>query len=194
MQQLNDHHQLTIDAFRTAIQLFEQNGKPLPDEIRAIVHDLENHIAILDRLSENDPDFETYYQTARLDLQAQAAERNKLLNPPTATTSQNIANTSTPTNGTSSSGSKHQQSDSISHPEVPSHHNVVVPAQSLTQQRNFQEHEQPEWIRRGNSIVAMISGGAFLGVLVGQLPGAIIGAIAAGLFGWHSSKPKTEQG
>lgn len=82
MQQLNDNHQLTIDAFRTAIQLFEQNGKPLPAEISAIVHDLENNIAILDRLSENDPDFETYYQNARLDLQAKSAQRNKLLNPP----------------------------------------------------------------------------------------------------------------
>lgn len=82
MQQLNDSHQLTIDAFRTAIQLFEQNGKPLPDEINAIADDLENNIAILDRLSENNSDFETYYQNARLDLQAKAAERNKLLNPP----------------------------------------------------------------------------------------------------------------
>ena len=82
MQQLNDNHQLTIDAFRTAIEIFEQNGKPLPDEISAIVHDLESNIAILDRLSENDFDFETCYQTARLNLQAKSAERNKRLNGP----------------------------------------------------------------------------------------------------------------
>ena len=54
--------------------------------------------------------------------------------------------------------------------------------------------KQPEWIRRGNTIVTMISGGAFLGVLLAQIPGAILGAIAAGLFGWYSSKPKAEQG
>ena len=79
MQQLNDNHQLTIDAFRTAIHLFEQNGKPLPNEISAIVHDLESNMAILDRLSENYPDFETYYQTARVILQSQSSERNKRL-------------------------------------------------------------------------------------------------------------------
>ena len=81
MQQLNDNHQLTIDAFRTAIEMFEQNGKPLPDEINAIVHDLESNIARLDRLSENDSDFETYYQTARVILQSQTGERNKRLTP-----------------------------------------------------------------------------------------------------------------
>jgi hypothetical protein len=81
MQQLNDHHQLTIDAFRTAIQLFEQNGKPLPDEISAIVHDLEGNIARLDLLTESHPDFETYYQTARVILQSQTGERNKRLTP-----------------------------------------------------------------------------------------------------------------
>ena len=81
MQQLNDNHQLTIDAFRTAIEIFEQNGKPLPDEINAIVHDLENNIARLDRLSENNSDFETYYQTARVILQSQTGERSKRLSP-----------------------------------------------------------------------------------------------------------------
>ena len=194
MQQLNDNHQLTIDAFRAAIKTFQERGMPIPDEINAIVHDLESNIAILDRLTESHPDFETYYQTARLDLQAESAERNKLLNSPTETKTQKIDTTSTLTNGTPSNGNKNQQPDPISHPETPSHRDVVIPAQPITQQRNFQEPEQPEWIRRGNSIVAMISGGAFLGVLLGQLPGAIIGAIAAGFFGWHSSKPKTEQG
>jgi hypothetical protein len=52
---------------------------------------------------------------------------------------------------------------------------------------------QPEWIRRGNTIVTMISGGAFLGVLLAQFPGAIVGAIIAGIFGWYSSKPKVAQ-
>jgi hypothetical protein len=68
----------------------------------------------------------------------------------------------------------------------------VSAAKQLTQSRR--ETEQPEWIRRGNSIVAMISGGAFLGVLLAQLPGAIVGAIVAGIFGWITSKPKTEHG
>lgn len=69
----------------------------------------------------------------------------------------------------------------------------VRSSQQLTNPRTITTR-QPEWIRRGNTIVTMISGGAFLGVLLAQIPGAIIGAIAAGLFGWYSSKPKTEQG
>lgn len=81
MQQLNDNHQLTIEAFRTAIEMFKQNGKQLPDEISAIAHDLENNIARLDHLTENDSDFETYYQTARIILQSQTGERNKRLTP-----------------------------------------------------------------------------------------------------------------
>ena len=40
----------------------------------------------------------------------------------------------------------------------------------------------------------MISGGAFLGVMLAQIPGAIVGAIVAGIFGWITSKPKAEQG
>jgi hypothetical protein len=50
---------------------------------------------------------------------------------------------------------------------------------------------KPEWIRRGNTIVTMVSGGAFLGVLLAQFPGAIVGAIVAGIFGWYTSKSKT---
>jgi hypothetical protein len=61
--------------------MFEQNGKQLPGEISAIAHDLDNNFAKLDRLSENDSDFETYYQTARLILQSQSAEPNKRSTP-----------------------------------------------------------------------------------------------------------------
>jgi hypothetical protein len=53
---------------------------------------------------------------------------------------------------------------------------------------------QPQWIKRGNTIVTMVSGGAFLGVLLAQFPGAIVGAIIAGIFGWYSSKPKAVEG
>jgi hypothetical protein len=49
---------------------------------------------------------------------------------------------------------------------------------------------EPTWMQRGNTIVIMISGGAFLGVLLAQLPGAILGAIAAGLFGFYTTRSK----
>jgi hypothetical protein len=52
---------------------------------------------------------------------------------------------------------------------------------------------KPVWIRRGNTIITMISGGAFLGVLLAQIPGATVGGTIAGIFGWFISKPKTAQ-
>jgi hypothetical protein len=53
---------------------------------------------------------------------------------------------------------------------------------------------QPRWIKRGNTIITMVSGGAFLGVLLAQFPGAIVGAIVAGIFGWYTSNPKAAKG
>jgi hypothetical protein len=65
----------------------------------------------------------------------------------------------------------------------------VVAAKTLSQGVN--PDGDPQWIKRGNTIVTMVSGGAFLGVLLAQLPGAIVGAIVAGIFGWYTSNPKT---
>ena len=52
--------------------------------------------------------------------------------------------------------------------------------------------DRPEWIRRGNSIVTAIIGGAFLGVMIAQIPGAIAGAIFGAIVGWLSTKPKPD--
>ena len=38
--------------------------------------------------------------------------------------------------------------------------------------------------------IALGSGGAFLGVLLFQIPGAVLGGIAAGLYGWVSARTK----
>ena len=67
----------------------------------------------------------------------------------------------------------------------------VAAAKSLS--AGIDQDSQPQWIKRGNTIVTMVSGGAFLGVLLAQFPGAIAGAIIAGIFGWYSSKPKAAQ-
>ena len=50
--------------------------------------------------------------------------------------------------------------------------------------------DRPKWIIRGNSIVTAIIGGAFLGVMLAQIPGAIVGAIFGAIVGWLSTKPK----
>ena len=52
---------------------------------------------------------------------------------------------------------------------------------------------RPKWILRGDSIVSMIIGGAFLGgMLVPGFLGAIVGAIFGAIVGWLSTKPKPE--
>ena len=52
--------------------------------------------------------------------------------------------------------------------------------------------DRPKWIIRGNSIVTAIMGGAFLGVMLAQFPGAIVGAIFGAIVGWLSTKTKPE--
>jgi hypothetical protein len=81
MQQLADDQQITLEAFQAALRTFQDLGKPLPDEINAIVDDLENNIDRLHRLSKLDRDFAFGYQTARSALQSQTGERNKRLTP-----------------------------------------------------------------------------------------------------------------
>jgi hypothetical protein len=36
----------------------------------------------------------------------------------------------------------------------------------------------------------MVSGGAFLGALLGQIPGAVLGSILAGIYGWYTGSEK----
>ena len=52
--------------------------------------------------------------------------------------------------------------------------------------------DRPKWILRGDSIVSMIIGGAFLGVMIAQFPGAIVGAIFGAIVGWLSTKTKPD--
>jgi hypothetical protein len=74
------------------------------------------------------------------------------------------------------------------HDIMPSNDWVTAAKQIVTE-----EDEGPDFWDRGNTIVTMISGGAFLGVLLAQMPGAIIGAIVAGIFGWFSSSSNKRQ-
>lgn len=66
----------------------------------------------------------------------------------------------------------------------------VEAAQRMTRSSAQLSKNTASWIKRGNTTITMISGGAFLGVLLAQVPGAIIGGIIAGIFGWLTSKPK----
>lgn len=43
---------------------------------------------------------------------------------------------------------------------------------------------------KGDRVVAIIAGGAFLGGTLGQVPGAIVGAVLAAIYGWYTSSAK----
>ena len=47
-----------------------------------------------------------------------------------------------------------------------------------------------QWRDRGNSIVSMICGSSFLGVMLAQIPGAIVGALLGAIVGWFITEPK----
>ncbi len=47
-----------------------------------------------------------------------------------------------------------------------------------------------QWRDRGNSVVSLICGCIFLGVMVAQLPGAIVGGVLGAIVGWVITEPK----
>jgi hypothetical protein len=63
--------------------------------------------------------------------------------------------------------------------------NWVVATKSLT--NSFRSPKQrSRFLERGDRVVTLASGGAFLGVLIAQIPGAIIGGLLAGVYAWTS--------
>jgi hypothetical protein len=181
MTQLAADQQITLQAFQAAVDTYKQRGLDLPESIAAIANSLESHIDQLDALSEIDPTFEIAYQTVRSSLQKTSSQRAKLLNPPETDKPNNSIHVTSTING-----------NNPPPVETNGQHKTGPPLSTEPGAANTQpDDDQPEWIRRGNTIVTMVSGGAFLGVLLAQFPGAIVGAIVAGIFGWYTSKSKT---
>jgi hypothetical protein len=53
----------------------------------------------------------------------------------------------------------------------------------------YSKRSQPkrsQFLLRGDRVVTLAGGGAFLGVLIFQIPGAIIGGLLAGIYAWWS--------
>jgi hypothetical protein len=50
----------------------------------------------------------------------------------------------------------------------------------------YMKQKQTDFWQRGDRIIALASGGAFLGVLVGQIPGAIVGGLLAAFYAWFT--------
>ncbi|MDJ0732434.1 MAG: serine/threonine-protein kinase [Crocosphaera sp.] len=53
------------------------------------------------------------------------------------------------------------------------------------------DYQNINW-KRGNKILAFASGGAFLGGIIAQIPGSIIGAVMAGIYGNMVKEERTE--
>jgi hypothetical protein len=88
-QQLAAHQQLTLQAFQSAVDSYQQRGIVLPEKIAPIADTLESHIAQLDSLSASDPHFEMLYQAFRSGDQNDSSQRAKFLDtsaPPSRST------------------------------------------------------------------------------------------------------------
>lgn len=61
---------------------------------------------------------------------------------------------------------------------------VNAAKQAMYRQRS--KPKRSNFLLRGDRVVTLASGGAFLGVLIFQIPGAIIGGLLAGIYAWFS--------
>ncbi|WP_448599544.1 hypothetical protein [Thermoleptolyngbya sp.] len=70
---------------------------------------------------------------------------------------------------------------------------LVTAAQAVVKplQRSNTAKSRSEFWERGDRVIALGSGGAFLGALLAQVPGAVVGGVLATLFAWFTYSPKT---
>jgi hypothetical protein len=167
----------TLEAFLRAVSLHE---KPLPpdmqQEIRRIGHDLENHdtqsLRDIPALVQQDVALKRQYEYVYRNLQKQYStqERTKSL--------------TTAANGSVSLDIESQIA------QVFYADNLTESAQQFLDRLDSQLTEntqQVDFWERGNRVVALASGGAFLGVLLAQLPGAILGGLLVAIYAWFSA-------
>jgi hypothetical protein len=167
----------TIEAFLRAVSLHE---KPLPtnmqQEIRRIGHDLENRdtqsLKNIPVLIQQDVALKRQYDYVYRSLQKQYSnqERTKSLTPEV-----------------NSSGSLDIESQIA---QVFYADNLIESAQHFLDRldsQSTQHTKQVDFWERGNRVVVLASGGAFLGVLLAQLPGAILGGLLVAIYAWFSA-------
>jgi hypothetical protein len=65
-------------------------------------------------------------------------------------------------------------------------HNWVNAAKQAIYIKTSSPARRSQFLLRGDRVVTLASGGAFLGVLIFQIPGAIIGGLLAGIYAWWS--------
>lgn len=152
-------------------------GQPLPHHIQAAIHHLtvtlrNNHASINDEIRQlvaQDPHLHQLYTAAYDELEAQYQNQER------------------------------SKSFDLAFPretdlwdrfiQIASANDSVLAARQTLQGINAQHRTRAKanfW-EIGDRIVVMMAGGAFLGSLIAQIPGAIVGALIAGIFGWMSA-------
>jgi hypothetical protein len=172
MNTLNTFETRTLEAFLRAVSLHE---KPLPQniqqEIRRIGHDLENHdtrsLKDIPTLVQQDDALKQQYEHVYRSLQKQYISQER-------------------TKGLAATANQVFYAD-----------NIIESAQQFLDRLDSQsiEHtQQADFWERGNRVVALASGGAFLGVLLAQLPGAIVGGVLVALYAWFTAPQAKSNG
>ena len=172
----------TLEAFLRAISKFDQ---PLPQDLESDIHQLSR--ALLDdapealetipEVAKKNSDFYSLYKLYYRSLQEnyQSTERAKSLA------------------SASVFGGGHNYDIESRISRVFDSEDIKRSAQkflALLDSKvtdNGSKTKRSDFSRRGNHIVAIASGGAFLGALIAQVPGAVIGGFMAGIYAWTTS-------
>ena len=171
-----------LEAFLRAIAVHKTTLPPnIQQEIRRIGQDLQQHktqsLDDIPELVQQDDELEHHYNQIyrKLQQQATAQERTKSLAAATAAVSLDnetlIAQLFYADNLTES---------------------IQQFLARVDQQKGDHTKTDLFW-ERGYRVISLATGGAFLGVLLAQIPGAVAGGILAALYGWFSARDqKTE--
>jgi hypothetical protein len=179
----------TLEAFLRAISSYK---KPLPSdiqqEIRRIGHALENHdtqsLREIPMLVQQDDLLKQQYDHVYRNLQKKyrIQERTKSL--------------TTVANGSVFLGNENQIA------QVFYADNLIESAQQFLSRLDSQlldsqlsdNQQKIDLWERGNRVISLATGGAFLGVLLAQLPGAFLGGVLAAIYAWFSDSHVQSQG
>ena len=174
---MNPFEATTLEAFLRAVSQMEKPlSQDLQEEIRKVGRALaKNQLDVIKEipsLVERDIFLSEQYKSAYLSLQKQyqAQERTKSL--------------AIAVNGSTSLDLESQIAEILNAEDLPGAAKKFV--SRLDSQRG-EPSKQADFWQLGDRVIALASGGAFLGVLLAQIPGAIIGGLLAATYAWFTA-------
>ncbi|MEH2188011.1 MAG: hypothetical protein V7K64_17830 [Nostoc sp.] len=177
---MNSLEDRTLEAFLRAVSQMEKPlSQDLYQEICRVGRALENHelevIKEIPSLVKRDVVLNEQYQSAykKLQKQYQAQERTKSL--------------AIAVNESTSLDLESQIAQILNADDIPRAAKKFV---SRLDSQITDRSQQADFWKRGDRVMTLASGGAFLGVLLAQIPGAIIGGLLAAIYAWFTD-PQT---